>query len=108
MPDFLELKPYIEIWALSSASERLQKRVDTDLAGQQEFYNAASPHLDAIIEYLNQFPVDEIPEKDKPLAYMTLALCEVDDAIHLWKAANLDYISDPVTWRTKNTFGDYQ
>lgn len=108
MPDFSELNPYIEIWGHASASERLQQRVDTDLAGQQDFYDAASPHLEAIIEYLNQFPVDEIPEKDKALAYMALALCEVDDAIHLWKAANLDYISDPVSWRTKSGFGDYQ
>jgi len=108
MPDLSELKPYIELWGHARASERLRKRVDTALVGQQDFYDAASPHLNAIIEYLNQFPVDEIPEKDKPLAYMALALCEVDDAIHLWKAANLDYISDPVTWRTKSAFCDYQ
>lgn len=108
MTDFSELQPYIERWGLLTAAERLQLRVDTDLDELQDFYNAVSPHLEAVIEYLNQYPIDEIPESDKALAYMVLALCEVDDAIHMWKATNLEYISDPVSWRTKTAYSDYQ
>ena len=106
--DFSELQPYIERWGLVTAAERLQLRVDMNLDDLQEFYDAVSPHLQALIEHLNQHPINEIPESDKPLAYMALALCEVDDAIHMWKASNLEYISDPVRWRTKKTYSDYQ
>jgi len=108
MTDFSALKPYIEHWGLATAAARLQRRVDTNLNELQSFYDAVSPHLEAILEYLNQHPIDEIPESDKPLAYMALALCEVDDAIHMWKASNLEYISDPVIWRTKTAYSDYQ
>ncbi len=107
MPDFNELQPWIDSWGLASARERLGRRVDSELREIQAFYDAVSPRLEEIIEYLNHFPVDEIPEDDRKLAWMVLALCEVDDALHVWKAANLDYISDPVNWRTKTSFIDY-
>ena len=107
MPDFNELQPWIDSWGLPSARERLHRRVDSELREMQAFYDAVSPRLEEIIEYLNQFPVDDIPEDDMKLAWMVLGLCEVDDALHVWKAANLDYISDPVNWRTKTSFIDY-
>ena len=107
MPDFNELLPWIESWGLASAHERLRRRVDCELHELQAFYEAVSPRLEEIIEYLNQFPVEGIPEDDRTLAWMVLALCEVDDALHIWKATNLDYISDPVNWRTKTSFIDY-
>ncbi len=108
MSDFSDLKPYIERWGLPEASQRLRQRVEAELTDLQDFYAAVSPELESIIQYLNQFPVEEIPEADRPLANMILALCEVDDAIHVWKASNLDYISDPVSWRTKTSFNDYR
>jgi hypothetical protein len=108
MSDFSALRLFIERWGLPEASQRLRQRVEAELPELQDFYDAVSPELEAIILYLNQFPVAEIPEADIPLANMALALCEVDDAIHIWKAANLDYISDPVSWRTKLGFSDYR
>ena len=108
MVDFSELENYIDRWGLESPADRLRQRVDSTLDELKDFYNAVSPRTEEIIEYLNQFHINEIPEKDRPLAWMILALCEVDDAIHMWKAANLDYISDPVHWRTKTSFVDYR
>ncbi|NKB36042.1 MAG: hypothetical protein GKR93_02580 [Gammaproteobacteria bacterium] len=108
MSDFDDLRPYIEHWGQAEANQRLRLRVEAELAELEEFYNALSPKLEAIIQYLNQYPVNKIPEADKPLANMLLALCEVDDAIHIWKSTNLDYISDPITWRTKLAYSDYR
>lgn len=108
MPELSKLQPYIKQWGQETAAARLQRRVDADLEELHAFYDAVSPYLEEIIQHLNAYSVDEIPEADKPLAYLALALCETDDAIHNWQAANLDYISDPVTWRTKTAFTDYQ
>ena len=107
MKQFPRLKPFAERWGLASAHDRLQQRTRAELAELKEFYDAVSPQLDDIIQYLNQYPVDGIPDADKPLAYMALALCELDDALHVWQKVNLDYISDPVEWRTKSSFCDY-
>lgn len=48
------------------------------------------PRLEEIIEYLNQFPIAEIPEADQPLANAALAMCEVDSAVNKWKSPTLE------------------
>ena len=108
MPDFDDLQKWIELWGLPHAHDRLARRVDSELSDLQAFHEAVSPRLETIIDYLNQFPVDGIPAADQPLAWMALAICEVDDALHTWKANNLDFISDPVSWRTKSAYSDYR
>ena len=107
MNKFSELQAFAERWGKASAGERLEQRANAEFVELQDFYDAVSPQLDEIIQYLNQYPVDGIPDADKPLAYMALALCELDDALHVWKQVDLDYISDPVEWRTKSSFCDY-
>ena len=107
-PDFSELNSFIDIWGLDSAHSRLLKRATADLSELNTFYEAVSLRLDEIIEFLNQFPIDDIPDEFKPLSYMTLAICEVDDAIHMWRTPELDYISAPTSWRTKTNYYDYK
>lgn len=107
-PDFTGLQPFIDHWGLESAHERIRNRSEANLSELQEFYDAIIPRLDEIIEFLNQFPVNEIPDQYKPLAYTALAICEVDDPIHMWKSVNLKYCSDPYSWRVKTSYYDYQ
>jgi len=107
-PDFSELTPFIEIWGLESAHARLDRRSTASMDELVAFHRAIVPRLAEIIDFLNQFPLDEIPDEHKPLAYAALAICEVDDPIHLWKAPNLDLFSDPRLWRVKESYYDYQ
>ena len=107
-PDFSDLSGFIDKWGLETAHERLQKRSATDLPELKAFYDAVTPRLEEMIVFLNQFPVDEIPEQFKPIAYMALAICEVDDAINVWKSSNLEYISEPCSWRVKSSYYDYR
>ena len=105
--DFSELGKYLDEWGLDSAHERLRKRSEATLEESNEFYEAIVPRLEEIIVFLNQFPVDKIPNEYKSLANMALAICEVDDAINLWKSSNLELSSDPYTWRVKSSYYDY-
>ena len=107
-PDFSDLSGFIGTWGLETAPERLNNRSTANLSEMQAFYDAVTPRLEEIIEFLNQFPVNEIPEEFRPIANMALAVCEVDDAINLWKLSELEYISDPYSWRTKSSYYDYQ
>lgn len=107
-PDFSDLSRFIDNWGLDSAHDRLKKRSTVDLTELNAFYDAVTPRLEEIIEFLNQFPVNEIPEQFKPIAYMALAICEVDDPINVWKSSNLEYISEPSSWRVKSSYYDYQ
>jgi hypothetical protein len=55
------------------------------MAEIQAFYDAILPRGDAIIQYLNQFALEEMPQQEKRLFHMILALAEVANAVELFK-----------------------
>ena len=73
----------------------------------KKFYDAVVPRLEEIIEFLNQYPVDDIPGEFRPLAYMALAACEVDDPVNIWQSSELTHQSNAKDWRVKQSFYDY-
>lgn len=106
-PDFSELQEFIDEWGHADAHQRLGKRSSSDFSDIKRFYDAAVPRLGEIIEFLNRFPVDDIPEEYKPLAYMALAACEVDDPVNVWNSSELTYNSNAKDWSVKKSFYDY-
>ena len=81
---FTDLEPFIG-WALAKESERTRKRLSSAMEEIQAFYDAMLPRMEAIFDYLNQFPLEQMPEDAKPLFYLTLSLAEVADAVELYK-----------------------
>jgi hypothetical protein len=71
------------IWALPTETERNRKRRTSTMAELQAFYDAILPRMDAIIAYLNQFPLDNMPADAQRLFYMALSLMEVSTAVEL-------------------------
>lgn len=106
-PDFSELQEFIDEWGHGDAHQRLNRRSSSDFSDIKRFYDAIVPRLGEIIEFLNRFLVDDIPEEYKPLAYMALAACEVDDPVNVWNASELTYNSNAKDWRVKKSFYDY-
>lgn len=82
---FKDLEPFVSAWALARAEERHSKRLSSRMAEIEAFYQAMLPRMDAIIEYLNQFPADALPEEAKRLFYLTLSLAEVAPAVELFR-----------------------
>ena len=106
-PDFSDLKEFIDEWGNADAHHRLNKRSNADFSDIKKFYDAVVPRLEEIIEFLNRFHVNDIPEQFKPLAYMALAACEIDDPVNIWESSELTYISNSKDWRVKQGFYDY-
>ena len=104
--DFLPLAAFVEKWGLPSFEERVQVRMTSSMEELDSFYAAMVPHLDRIIKFLDQWPVNEIPAEHKPLAYATLALCEIDNAVNRWRQPRLPRAQDPRTIMFKKTFYD--
>jgi len=80
----LELSPTLQSalapfkdWALASTALRVKKRQSSTPEEIKAFYSAVLPHADAILTYLNQFPLDQIPESAKTAYYIVLSLAEV-------------------------------
>jgi hypothetical protein len=55
----------------------------------QAFYAALLARMEAVIAYLDQFPLDSMPADAQRLMYLTLSLAEVAPAVELFKQPNV-------------------
>jgi hypothetical protein len=82
--DFIALEKFAEAWCLASQTERHQKRVTSEMKDLEAFYAAMLPRIDAIAEYLNKFPLEDVKDKDQNLLYLALSFIEVSLAVELF------------------------
>ena len=81
---FKDLEPYASKWGLATGPERGRKRLSSTMEEIQAFYDAIFSRVDAIMEYLNQFPLETMPEEARRLLYLTLSLAEVSRPVELF------------------------
>lgn len=105
-PDFADLKPFVDAWGLDTAAKRLEKRTGSTLEDIEAFYRAIVPRLEEIVEFLNTFPVEQIPAEHLPLSHAALAALEIDDPVNLWRRPNLKMAADICSWTTKRSLYD--
>ena len=82
--DFNDLDPYIG-WALPTERTRNRKRLVSSMEENQAFYDAMLTRVEPALEYLNAFELEELPDAERNLLNMTLALAEVANAVELFK-----------------------
>jgi len=104
--EFRELDAIVAEWGLPTMQQRIEKRLNSSMQELRQFHDSMLPHLEKIIEFLNQFPVDAIPEQYKPLANAALAMCEVDDPVNKWRSVLLEEALDPRRFTIKSSFYD--
>jgi hypothetical protein len=101
-PPFEELEPYAE-WSLGTEAERYRKRLASTMDELQAFYDAAFPHLEAILAYLDQFELKELSEPSTRLLWMAYSLVNVSFPVEVWRqprvpdsgAAAFDLVVEP-------------
>src|SRR5437867_7518914 len=81
---FEDLEPFIG-WALAKESDRTRKRLTSTMEEISTFYDAMLPRMKVIFEYLNEFPLNRMPEDANRLFYLTLSLAEVANAVELFR-----------------------
>jgi len=81
---FADLEPFIA-WSLATESERQRKRMSSSMKEIQAFYDAILPRMDAVISYLDQFPLNTMPADAQRLLQLTFSLAEVAAAVELFK-----------------------
>lgn len=86
MPDarlpehFRDLEPWLA-WALPTETERSNKRQASTFAEIRAFYDTMLARGDEALGYLQQLPVDALPDDARLLFYLTLSLAEVAPAV---------------------------
>jgi hypothetical protein len=80
---FEDLSPYVSAWALKTQAERNKKRRVSTMEELRTFYNALLPRMEEIIRYLDQYPLDGMPEEATKLLQLALSFVEVSPAVEL-------------------------
>jgi hypothetical protein len=85
LPDaFADLEPFAD-WALPTADERYAKRLASDMVELQAFYDAAMARIQDALTYLDQFPLDELPEDATRLMWLYCALMTASFPVEAWR-----------------------
>ena len=89
---FQDLEPFVQAWVLATETARNRKRLLSTMEKIQAFYNAMMPRMEAVLEYLSQFPLAKLPEgahtlpeETQRLFHLALSLAEVTPAVELYK-----------------------
>jgi hypothetical protein len=99
---FEDLEPFID-WCLPTEAERYAKRLDSTMAELQAFYDAAMPRLEDAMAYLDQFPLNDLPDEASRLLWLCYSLVNASFPVEVWRqprvpdcgAAVLDVVVEP-------------
>jgi hypothetical protein len=81
---FERLEPFVADWALETQNRRYDKRLRSSRSELRAFYDAATPLLPDALNYLDRFPLGQIPADDLPLCHLMLSLAEIAPHIELY------------------------
>ncbi|RDH78451.1 hypothetical protein DVS77_11285 [Mycolicibacterium moriokaense] len=102
--EFADLERFTD-WCLADEADRYEKRLSSTMAEMQEFYDAAFPRLEAVMEYCDaRFPLGGMPDDAKALIHMMQSLVNVSFPVEVWKqprvldsgAAYIECVKEPV------------
>lgn len=77
---FRDLEPWMA-WSLATEQERNRKRLASTMLDIKAFYDAMLARMEEVLPYLDQFPLEALPEDATRLFYLTLSLAEVAPAV---------------------------
>ncbi len=76
LPERFRNLQYLEAWILPTSKERQAKRVSSTRDQVNELYKGVSPQIDEIIEFLNGYPLDALPDDVRSLFYLAMSVAE--------------------------------
>ena len=82
--EFSDLEPFAR-YALPSERERYAQRVDSTMEQLQAFYDAAFPRMEEAIAYIDQWPLDALPDEAQRLLWLYCALVTVSFPVEVWR-----------------------
>ncbi len=85
--DFASLEAFVAKWALGSANQRHQARLNATKDELKAFYEAILPQMRALLAALDQYPLGTLPEELHKLYWLSLSFAEVAPHIELYKGS---------------------
>lgn len=92
LPDgFEDLLPFLD-WARPTELERNEKRWAVTMAESRVFYDTMLTRGAAALEYLGQFPLEEISGENLTLLNLCLALAECSATVEMYENPQPKYV----------------
>lgn len=83
---FRDLEHLVGEWAIEDGHQRYLKRVNSDMASLQAFYDEVFPRGEDAINYIDQFDYQQpLPEDAANLRNLVYSLITVAMAVEVWK-----------------------
>jgi hypothetical protein len=82
---FSDLEPFAQIWALPTANERCDQRLESTMEEMTSFYHAILPRGDEIFDYLDTFDYPDLPDTAVHLVWLLCALSVVSFSVDVFK-----------------------
>lgn len=80
---FAALEPFVAQWAVEDTAQRCEMRGSSTQEEREAFFAAATPLLDAALEYLDGQPLHSLAGADARLMKLMLALAHVALAVEI-------------------------
>jgi hypothetical protein len=87
-------------WCLATERARYTKRLESNMAALLELYAAAFPRFGEILDYLDEFPIDDLPAKEQNLLFLLYSLIQVSLAVDMWGQPQVIDAGNAVFFRT--------
>jgi hypothetical protein len=91
---FAELETLSD-WAGSSEEERVERRRNSSPEELKSFYGLMKPQLEAVLKYLDDFPLDDMPAAEEKLLHLALMMVEVAVAVEKYDAVGVVPLAIP-------------
>lgn len=101
---FDELSRFVELWSLSTETERTTQRHTVGMDAIVEFKDAMLPRVDDIVAWLNQYELAHLPEDARSLMYMLLSFAEIAPAVEFYQQPAVIDGYDPRRFIADETF----
>ena len=102
--EFSDLEQFAATWCLATEPERFAQRLATPMDEMQAFYDAVVPRVEEAVTYLDQLPLDSLPEHATNLLYLLYSMVQVSFPVEVWRqprvpdtgSASFDCFTEPV------------
>jgi len=81
---FADLEPFVDAWSLPTEGERYNKRLSSSMEEIQAFYDAIFPRSAQILDYLDQYSLDALPQDALRLQRLIYSLVCISIAVEAW------------------------
>lgn len=82
---FAALEPFAEKWAIGDIDERYRRRETSSMPELTSFYEAVVPRGEEILEHLQDFPMDDLPDAERNLMWLMASLSAVSFAVDVFR-----------------------